>query len=103
MPRKNETAVDEKTLLKVVKRHLEGGESAVSLAKEYGVSRATVYNWIDLVQTKWLHEAEKSGASPQAIETADKRALLAKIRQLENENARLRSKVIALLIKTGEI
>jgi transposase-like protein len=103
LPRKDETKVPEKLVNKAVKRHLEGGESAIALAREYRVSRATLYNWVAAYRRQLLARAAKQGMSAHDAEASDKRTLVAKIRQLELENARLRDKVVSLMIKGGEI
>jgi transposase-like protein len=103
MPRKSETKLPEKLVAKAVKRHLEGGESVIPLAKEYGVSRATFYNWISTYERQLLKAVDKQGMSPRDAATADKRTLLAEMHQLKLENTALRNKVVAMMLKYKEI
>ncbi len=108
MPRKNTRLINgepvsDKLVSKAVKRHLEDGEPVVALAKEYGVSRATLYNWIAAYERQLLDQAAKQGMSSQDAEVSDKRTLIAELQALRLENQKLRNKVVALMIKAGDI
>jgi transposase-like protein len=103
MPKKDQTETSQKDIAKFIKRHLVGGESIVSLINEYGISRGTAYNWLARHREKMLDESTRAGASPATLEKAEKMSLRAKVAELENENRRLRNKVVALMLKAGEI
>jgi transposase len=102
MPRKNETKVSPKAMEKAAKRHL-AGEQAEGLAKEHKVSRATIFNWTARYKEQALEQSRREGINPKELEKQDKATLVAKLQALELENRRLRDKVVALLLKTGEI
>ena len=102
MPRKNDTKVPEKAVAKAVKRRL-AGESADTLAKEYKVSRATLYNWTAAYKRQLLEQSTIADMSPREAETADKRVLMAENEALKLEVRKLRDKVVAMMIKAGEI
>jgi transposase-like protein len=101
MPVKNETKRPKKVIEKAIKRHLEGGEAAVDLAKAYKVSRATFYNWLKQYKQQIL-EASKQ-MSPAALEKRDKITMAAEIQALRLENQQLRNRLIKMLIKSGEL
>lgn len=103
MPKKNDTISPAAVVAKAVKRHLEGGESAVDLAQEYRVSRATIYNWVAAYERQLLERSEKQGMSTHDAELWDKRTLIAEIKRLKLENTKLKDKLVAMMIKAGEI
>jgi transposase-like protein len=98
MPRKSETKRPAKTVTKAVKRHLEGGESVVALARECDVSRATFYNWVTNYRTQLIEANAKAGMSPASVEKADRLTLAAELAQLRLENARLKKKLFEVLL-----
>ncbi len=102
MPRKDQTKVPPKTMERAAKRHM-GGEQAEALAKEFKVSRATIFNWSMRYKEQVLEQARREGINPKELERQDKATLVAKVQSLELENRRLRDKVVALLLKSGEI
>lgn len=102
MPRKNDTKVPEKAVAKAVKRRL-AGESAGSLAKEYKVSRATLYNWTAAYKQQLLDQSKLADLSPGDAEKADKQVLMAENEALKREVRKLRDKVVSMMIKAGEI
>jgi hypothetical protein len=79
------------------------GEQAEGLAKELKVSRATIFNWTSRYKEQALEQSRREGINPKELEKQDKASLIVKLRALELENRRLRDKVVALLLKTGEI
>ena len=42
------TRISDETRRKVVRAHIQDGRTIVSLVAEYGISRATVSNWVRL-------------------------------------------------------
>ncbi|MGO9988929.1 MAG: helix-turn-helix domain-containing protein [Steroidobacteraceae bacterium] len=100
MPRKNETKLSQAKIDKLVRRHFSG-EPVASLAKEYKVSRATAYVLIMQHKRKLLDEAQRAGVT--SLDKKDKTTLQAELIALRQENAKLRNKVVALMIKAGEI
>jgi transposase-like protein len=103
MPRKDETATPKKLVDKFIKRHLEGGESVEALAKEYKISRASGYAWLKKHRDALLSQTMREGMSPTAIEKSDKATLVAQVQALKLENAKLRNKVVSLMIKAGDL
>lgn len=103
MPKKNDTQTPAKTIARFIKRHLEENESVTALAKEYRVSRATGYLWLKRHRSAAVEQTLKAGMSRASIEKADKMTLRAENAYLKRENAKLRTMVVNLLIKTGGI
>jgi transposase len=102
MPRKDETKVSPKAIEKAVKRHM-AGERADTLATELKVSRATIFNWTAKYRADTLEQARRGEMTPKELERQDKSALVAQLEALKLENRRLREKVVALMLKSGEI
>lgn len=96
MPRPNETKLPDKVIAKAVKRHLEGKESVIPLAKEYGVSRATFYNWIDSYKLDLLEGARLKTMSPAAIKKSV-------VINLKTENGLLKSRIQKLETLVAEL
>jgi transposase-like protein len=102
MPRRNYTKLPQKVIDKAVRRHLEGGEVGVDLAKEHKISTATFYVWVKKYKEALL-ESSRHGETSQDFERADKRTLIAELQQLRAENRRLRDKIVEVMLKSGEI
>ena len=102
MPRKNETKRPQNVIDKAVKRHM-AGESAVDLATEYKVARATLYNWLASYKRELLEQASLKGAARHDPELASKQALIAEIQALKLENAKLRNKMVSLMLAAGQL
>jgi transposase-like protein len=102
MPRKNDTKVPQKAIDKAIARHL-AGESSLSLAKEYKVSRATFYLWVAKYKQQLLETNARKDMTPKEQEQTDKRTLIVQLQQLKLENTRLKNKVVAMMLKAGEI
>ena len=102
MPRKNETKRPQALIDKAVKRHMQG-EAVVSLAKELKVTKATLYNHVAAYKRGLLEQASLTGAAAHDPEIASKQTLIAEIQALKLENAKLGRKVIALMLKAGEL
>jgi transposase-like protein len=103
MPRKNETQTPQKAIDKFLKRHFEGGESVVALSKEYKISRATAYNWLNKHREKLLEQSRTADMTPAAIEKTARVSLIAENRMLKAENGKLKNKVMAMMLKYGEL
>jgi transposase len=102
MPRKNELKASPKVMEKAAKRHL-AGEQAEGLAKEHKVSRATIFNWTARYKEQALEQSRREGINPKELEKQDKATLIARLQAVELENRRLKDKVVALMLKAGEI
>ncbi len=102
MPTKGKTKKPQHVIDKYVKRYM-AGEQATSLAKEAGVSKPGFYLWIQKHKQQILKQAKTAGMTPADAATADKRELLIELEQLRLENRKLREKVVAMMIKSGEI
>lgn len=102
MPIKNDTKRTQATIDEAVKRYM-GGEQVSTLAKYYKVSRAGFYLWVRKYKEETLERSKKSGMTPHDAELSDKRTLVSEIQALKLENHKLRDKVVALMIKAGEI
>jgi transposase len=93
----------QKIISQAVKRHVEGGENADVLAKEYEVSRASIYGWVAKYKQGVLERSRRDGMSNLDADRADKADLIAHIEALELENKRLRDRIIDMLLQTGAI
>ena len=102
MPTKGRTKKPQHVIDKYVKRYM-AGEQATSLAKEAGVSKPGFYLWIQKHKQQILEQAKTAGMTPADAATADKRELLIELEQLRLENRKIREKLIAMMIKAGEI
>jgi transposase-like protein len=103
MPLKGQTDTAKKVIDKAVKRHLEGGETIASLAKELKVSRQTVYSWVNNFKQEVMEGVERAGASKTDLERTAKAELVAQVEMLALENRKLRDRLVTLMIKYREI
>ena len=85
-----------------VARYL-AGDSVTSLARQFGVSKPAVYLWIAKYKKDAIDKQRTADMSPADAAIADKQTLLIEIDALRAENRRLRDKVIASMIKSGEL
>jgi transposase len=92
-----------KQVRKAVDRHLKKGESVADLAKEYAVSRQTMYAWIESYRKKVMESANRAGKTPTQMEKESKVELVAKVQALTLENRKLLDKLFALMVKHKEI
>lgn len=102
MPRKDETKASPKVVRSFVKRHMEG-ESVVALSREFKISRATGYNWIERNRAALIAADVASDAAPGDVDRRDKVALLAENHTLILENKRLRARLFEYLVKHGDL
>jgi len=103
MPRKGETDTPQKEIDKAIKRHLEENTPVAQLAKELKVTRQTIYSWVENYKRKVMERMERAGQSPAELEKIAKSELVAQIKALQSENRKLREKVLAMMMKYGEI
>jgi transposase-like protein len=101
MRRRSVPKTPQKIIAQAVKRHVEGGENADALAKEYEVSRASIYGWVAKYKQDVLDRSRRDGMHPLDADRADKAELIAQIEALELENKRLRDRIIDMLLQTG--
>jgi transposase len=99
MRRRSVPKTPQKIIDRAVKRHVEGGENAEDLAKEFRVSRASIYGWVAKFKQNVLDRSRRDGMTPLDAERADKADLIAQIEALELENKRLRDKLINILLQ----
>ena len=85
------------------KRHLEGDELVVNLAKELKVSRQTFYSWIEAYKKQAMANIDRVGKSKCELEKIDKAQLIAQNEMLQTENRKLRDRLVNLMIKFGVI
>lgn len=102
MPTKGKTKRPQHIIDQAVKRYM-AGEQAVALAKEYKISKPGFYLWVARHKAEILEQAKKQDMTPKDAAIADKRTLLVELEQLRLENRKLREKVVAMMIKSGEI
>jgi transposase-like protein len=100
MRRRSVPKTPQKIIDRAVKRHVEGRENADELAKEYQVSRASIYGWVAKFKQNVLDRSRRDGMTPLDADRADKADLIAQIEALELENKRLRDTVINMLLQT---
>ncbi len=102
MPTKGQTKRPQHLIDKYVKRYMTG-EQATALAKEAGVSKPGFYLWVKKHKEQILENSKKVNMTPADAAIADKRTILVELEQLRLENRKLREKVVAMMIKSGEI
>jgi transposase len=98
MRRRSVPKIPQKIITQVVKRHVEGGENAEALAKEFKVSRASVYGWVTKYKNEILARSRRAGMAPLDADRADKAELIAELEALRLENKRLRDRVIEMML-----
>lgn len=103
MPVKDDTKTPAKAIARFIKRAIEGGESVTALAKEYKISRATGYIWLRRHREEAIAQSMKAGMSAKSRDKAEKMTLRAEVQALKRENAKLRDKVVSLMIKAGDL
>jgi transposase len=103
MRRRSVPKTPPKVIAAVIKRHVEGGENAEALAKEFKVSRASVYGWVAKYKSNILAQSRRAGMAPRDAERADKAELIAQLGALELENKQLRDRLIAVMLKTDPL
>jgi transposase-like protein len=101
MRRRSVPKTSPKIIAQAVRRHVEGGENADALAKEFEVSRASIYGWVAKYKQDVLERSRRDGMSALDADRADKADLIAQIEALELENKRLRDRIIDMLLQTG--
>ena len=99
MPRRGETKIDPKRIEKAVKAHLEQDKPVADIAKELGVTRQSVYTWVEDYKAKIFKKAQTAGMTPEAIEQATKTELIVQVAQLQAENRKLRDKLVELMME----
>ena len=102
MPTKNSTSRPQHVIDEAVKRYM-AGEPVTTLSKYYKISRPGFYLWVKKYKEDLLEKSKTAGMSPKDAEQADKRVLLIELEQARQENRKLRDKVVALMLKGGEI
>jgi transposase len=102
MPVKNATKRPQHVIDEAVRKYFNG-ESAGVLAKLYKVSKPAMYNWIAKAKQAKLEAAARMDMSPKQLSERDREALLTENKALKDENAKLRNKVVSLMIKAGEM
>jgi transposase-like protein len=100
MARRSTPKTPQKIIAQVVKRHIEGGENAEALAKEFKVSRASVYGWVTKYKNEILARSRRAGMSPLDADRADKTELIAELEALKLENRKLRELVLNSMLKS---
>jgi hypothetical protein len=102
MPTKGKTKTPQHLIEKAVQRYMKG-EQAVALAKEYRISKPGFYLWVARHKQELLEKSKTANMTPADAAVADKRTLLVELEALRLENRKLREKLIATMIKSGEI
>lgn len=102
MPIKNQTSRSHADIEKAVKRFM-GGEQAVALAREFGISKPGFYLWVKKFKAEQLERSKTSGMSPRDAATADKRTLILEVEALKLENRKLRDSLLSKMLKLGEL
>ena len=79
------TRITDETRRKVVRAHIQDGGTIASLVAEYGISRATVSNWVHL----YREECQNNDAEKSQLEMMEElRRLWREKTELEKENSR---------------
>jgi transposase len=99
---KNKKKLTQKEVDGFVKRYMDG-EPVDGLAKEAGRARASFYLWVKKYKEELLEKSDRTGMSEKELEKSDKSKLIAQVQALKLENAKLRNKLVSLMIKAGEL
>lgn len=102
MPAKNHTKRPSSQIEEAVKRFM-AGESAGVLAKFYRVSKPALYNWVSKYKRESLATAERKEMTPEQLKHVDRQQLVIENLALKEENAKLRNKVVSLMIRAGDL
>ena len=85
-----------------VKRYL-AGEDVNVLCKYYKVSRAGFYIWVRKYKAHILETDRRATMLPASLEAEDHATIVAQNKILRDENQRLRNKLVAMLLASGEL
>lgn len=102
MPAKGKTTRPAHVIEEAVKRYMAGEQVAV-LSKFYKISKPGFYLWVAKYKQAQLERARTQGMTPIAVELTDKRAMMAEIDALRQENRKLRDKLLTNMIKHNEL
>lgn len=102
MPAKNAMKRPQHVVDDAVRKYF-AGESAGVLAKLYKVSKPALYNWIAKAKQEKLEAASRMDMSPKQLSERDRQELLTENTALKQENAKLRNKVVSLMLKAGDM
>lgn len=103
MPAKGKTTRPQHEIDKWVRKHLEDGVPVRDLAKLAKVSVPGFYLWVSKAKAEMYEKSKRLGMSPVDIEKSDKQNMLYELDQVKMENTRLRERLMAVLIKHGEL
>jgi transposase len=96
------TTRPQKQIDQAVERYLKG-EDASSLARQYGVSRAGFYLWVNRAKKNAVNEARAKDIGPQGVAKEAEINVRLENKSLRAENEELRKKLFALLVKHKEL
>lgn len=99
----------DKQKAEAVRRYLEAGESAAKIARDFKVSKPGFYIWLRAAKQEAIRQA--ANAPPQArgsgmmanAELRERQVLIDQNKELQREVHKLRDKLVALMVKHGEI
>lgn len=91
------------TIDQAVKRYVEQGESVRVLAKYYKVAEPTIYLWVRKHQANASKQAKLENVSQGDLEKITRGDLAVKVKLLEKELRETREKLVARMIKLGEL
>jgi transposase-like protein len=92
----------EEEINRAVKRAMTG-EAVVTIAKEYKVSRAALYQWIAKARDRAATAARDREIGPNGRATEDRISKELRLKALEHENKQLKQKLFDLMLKHNEI
>jgi transposase len=95
------TTRSQKEIDAAVKRYLDG-ENATKVAKTYKVSRAGLYLWIKKRQEAAVEAAHEKDLGPRGVEQETRINKDLRLKQLEEENRKLKARLFQLMNKYGE-
>jgi transposase-like protein len=103
MPRKNQPKRPQSEIDKLVKRHIEGGESVAALAKEAKVSKPGFYLWVNKFKKEILEGSMRREMSPQAIKDAEVLKLTLEIQSLKQDLSNCRNKLFNYMLSHNDL
>lgn len=97
---KTKTPADK--IAQAVRRYM-AGEAVETLAKEYRVSTAGVYLWLKKAKEEAARNKRLAEIGPKGVAKEDSISKELRLRQLEQENDKLKKALFDLMVKHGEI
>lgn len=101
MPGKPKVTAREKQ--KAVERYMVKEATVKQLAKEHRVSEPAIYQWINQAKIEAAEAARVDHMTPKQLQQDSRINKDLQIKQLQDENSKLKTKLFELLLKHNEL